>query len=70
LLNDLLRCVAASLHVVPSSFPQPRASDSHKTWISPRGSGQRDFAFLTDLTASAVEIDAFFRERAQAELDI
>ena len=30
----------------------------------------RHFAFLTDLTTSAVEIDAFHRERAQAELDI
>jgi hypothetical protein len=30
----------------------------------------RHFAFLTDLTAPAVEIDAFHRERAQAELDI
>lgn len=30
----------------------------------------RHFAFLTDLTASAVEVDAFHRERAQAELDI
>jgi hypothetical protein len=30
----------------------------------------RHFAFLTDLTARAVEVDAFHRERAQAELDI
>ena len=30
----------------------------------------RYFAFLTDLTASAIEVDAFHRERAQAELDI
>lgn len=30
----------------------------------------RHFAFLTDLTTSAVETDAFHRERAQAELDI
>ncbi|HTW09878.1 MAG TPA: IS1380 family transposase [Acidimicrobiales bacterium] len=30
----------------------------------------RHFAFLTDLSAPAVEIDAFHRERAQAELDI
>jgi len=30
----------------------------------------RHFAFLTDLTTSAVEVDAFHRERAQAELDI
>jgi hypothetical protein len=30
----------------------------------------RHFAFLSDLSAPAVEIDAFHRERAQAELDI
>jgi hypothetical protein len=30
----------------------------------------RYLAFLTDLTASAVEVDTFHRQRAQAELDI
>ena len=30
----------------------------------------RHFAFLTDLAGTAVEVDAFHRERAQAELDI
>jgi len=30
----------------------------------------RHFAFLTDLTGTAVALDAFHRERAQAELDI
>ena len=30
----------------------------------------RHFAFLTDVATSAVQTDAFHRERAQAELDI